>query len=91
MDGKTQAIFARRHLEHGDSLSQRTFRVLHAIQLRSCADEGDVIFFPEGEAKEAPALAGGAGVAAEIVTGGTCDMMDGNRRTDSVLRVLRDR
>ncbi len=76
VDGKTQGIFARRHVEHGDSLSQRTFRVRQTTQLRSfgaeadvlpllVADPGDVAFFSEGEA-EAPSesLAGG------VVTGG---------------------
>lgn len=85
-----QAILARRQLEHGDRLSQRTFRVRHTTQLRGCANEGDVAFFSEGEAEEAPVLAGGVAVTAEIVTGGTCDMMEGNRRIDSVFRVLND-
>lgn len=33
-DGETQAIFARRQLEHGDCLSHRTLRVRHTMQLR---------------------------------------------------------
>jgi hypothetical protein len=76
-----QAIFARRQLEHGDSLSQRTFRVRHTTQLRSFGadellrpDAGDVAFFSETE--EAPAL--------EIVTGGTCDMVESDNRHGSL-------
>ena len=96
MDGKTQARFALRQVEHGDSLSQRTFRVRHTTQLRSFGagagvdagtgagadkllvpDAGDVAYFSEAEAK-VPALAGS--VAAEIVTGGTCDMVESDNR-----------
>lgn len=35
MGGKTQAILARQQVEHGDSLSHRTFRERHITQLRS--------------------------------------------------------
>ena len=85
MEGKTQAIFARRQLEQGDSLSHFTFRARHTTQLRSFGAEAgagadelllpdvSVAFFSEVEA-EALALAGG--VAAEILTGGTCNMVD---------------
>jgi hypothetical protein len=85
VDGKTQAIFARRQLEHGDSLSQRTFRERHLTQLRSFGagagagadellppDAGDVAFFSEAKAEaqaEAPAL-----------TGGTCAMVASDNR-----------
>ncbi len=64
MDGKTQAILARRQLEHGDCLSQRTFRVRHTVQDRGFvagagpgADGGNVGGFSEGEAEALPALA----------------------------------
>jgi hypothetical protein len=40
-DGKTQGIFARRQLEHGDCLSQRTLRRRHTTQL--CNFGADVI------------------------------------------------
>lgn len=83
-------MFARRQLEQGDSLSQRTFRVRHTAQLRSFvagadagvdkllpADAGDVAFFSDAEA-EAPTLAGG--VASKNVTDGTCDMMESDNR-----------
>lgn len=33
-----QAILARRQLEHGASLSHRTLRLRHTVQLRSLAD-----------------------------------------------------
>lgn len=41
--GKTHAMFARRQFEHGDDLSQRTFRLRHTIQLRSFAT-ADVVW-----------------------------------------------
>ena len=67
VDGKTQAIFAWRHLEQGDCLSQRTLRVRHTRQLRNFggragADNGILVeagedaFFSEHEA-EGSALA----------------------------------
>ena len=34
MEGRTQAMPARRQLEHGESLSQRTFRDRQTTQLR---------------------------------------------------------
>lgn len=69
MEGKTQAIFARWQLEHGDCLSQRTFLVRHTTQLRrfgtgTDAGADELAFFSEGE----------------IVTGGTCDMMEVDNR-----------
>jgi hypothetical protein len=47
VDGKVQAILARRQLEHGDCLSQRTLRLRHTTQLRNFglgagADEGSL-------------------------------------------------
>ena len=88
-------IFARRQLEQGDNLSQRTFRVRHTTQLRSfgegagggtdkllLADARDVAVFSEGEA-EAPIL--GRGIVGECVTRGACDMM--NRTVDTILGV----
>lgn len=84
VDWETQAIFARRHLEHGDCLSQRTLRVRHAMQLRNfgagaCADEvladaAEVAFFSEPKA-EAPALALSGEVATDPVIASTCDML----------------
>ena len=67
VEGKTQAIFARRHLEHGDCLSQRTLRVRHMTQLRNfdafagaddgvVADADEFAFFSEPKA-EGSALA----------------------------------
>lgn len=77
MDGMTQAMFARRQLEHGDSLSQRTFRVRHTTQLRSfCAgagagadiglpaEAGEVVLF------SVPVLADPEAIAADIAAGG---------------------
>lgn len=68
LEGTTQAIFARRQLEQGDCLSQRTFRLRHTTQLRglevrpapgvdadgSLFTAGDLAFFSALEAK-APA------------------------------------
>ena len=72
-------MFARQQFEHGESLSQRTFRERQTTQLRALKDglllldAGNVAFSSEGEAE---ALAGDAGVAAaEIVTGGTCNIL----------------
>jgi hypothetical protein len=67
VDGKTQAIFARRQLEHGDCLSQRTLRLRHTTQLRNFgagagADDG---FLSEPEAE----------AATDAVTAATCDML----------------
>lgn len=67
VEGKTQAIFAWRHLEQGDCLSQRTLRVRHTMQLRNfgagvgandgiLADADEFAFFSEPKA-EGPALA----------------------------------
>jgi hypothetical protein len=99
MEGKTHAIFARRQLEHGDNLSQRTFRERHTTQLRGFgADEFDlelelellILVADMGELAffsegeaKAPALTGGVG--AENVTGGTChcDMVEWRRITGS--------
>jgi hypothetical protein len=61
VDGKTQAIFARRQFEHGDRLSQRTLRLRHTMQLRNLgggaggddgvlADAGEFAFFSEPKA-----------------------------------------
>ena len=85
VDGKTQAKFARRHLEHGDCLSQRTLRVRHRRQLRNLgasagagdgllADAGEVAFFSEPKA-EAPAIAPSGEVATDPVTASTCDIL----------------
>ena len=93
-------MFARRQLEQGDNLSQRTLRFLQTMQLRSfvveadgvadellLADSGDLALFSEGQV-EAPALVDC--ITSETVTGGTCDMMK-DRTVDSVLRVLPER
>lgn len=59
LEGKMQAIFARRQLEHGDNLSQRTFLHRQTTQLRNFGagsevdargDElRDVAFFSDAE------------------------------------------
>lgn len=74
VDGKVQAIFARRQLEHGDCLSQRTLRLRQTMQLRDFdtgADDGvltdELAFFSEFEVEGlAPAFSGG--VAADAIT-----------------------
>jgi len=66
-------MFARRQVEHGDCLSQRTLRLRHTTQLRSfgadaagvVADAGEVAFFSEP----------GLDAAMATVTAGTCDML----------------
>lgn len=47
LDGTTHSMLARRQLEHGDSLSQRTLRLRHTTQLRGlrgrdASADGDV-------------------------------------------------
>jgi hypothetical protein len=91
VDGKTQAMFAWRQLEHGDCLSQRTLRLRHTTQLRNfsagagaddrvLADADEVAFFSELKA-EAPPSALPGGVATDTVAAGTCDMLQwGNWR-----------
>ena len=74
-------MLARLQLEHGDFLSHRTFRVRHIMQLRSFGTEleadadalvaANLAFSSDGEA-EATAKAGGA---ADIVTGGSWDII----------------
>lgn len=54
-EGKTQAILARRQLEHGDTLSQRTLRRRQTAQLRN---------FGVGAERDAAAGAGAAAGAA---------------------------
>ena len=94
VDGKIQAIFAERHLEHGDCLSQRTLRVRHRRQLRNfgasagaddviLADAGEVAFFSEPKA-EAPAIALSGEDVTDPVTASTCDILQSdNQRYDS--------
>jgi len=61
VDGTIQAMFARRQLEHGNCLSQRTLRLRHTTQLRSfdagvdevLADASEVAVFSELEAEAA--------------------------------------
>jgi hypothetical protein len=71
-EGKTQAMFARRQLEHaGDCLSQRTFRLRHTTQLRDFdpldagarADDGVLALFSEPEAE----------TCMDVFAVGTCD------------------
>jgi hypothetical protein len=92
LDGKTHAIFARRQLEHGDALSHLTLRVRHVTQLRSFGagapvdadanmvlpgDAPAVALFSEAEAEAGtPCPPKVPGVAAEIVTAGTCDIAE---------------
>jgi hypothetical protein len=68
--GNTQAIFARRQLEHGDSLSQRTLRLRQTTQLRSFGvhaveggngEVGALAFSSAAEAAEAGLSSGPGG------------------------------
>lgn len=84
-------MFAWRHLEHGDCLSQRTLRERHMRQLRNfgasagaddgfLADADGFAFFSEPKA-ETPAIAFSGEVATDPVTAGTCDILQsGNGR-----------
>ena len=103
VDGKTQSMFARRQLEHGDCLSQRTFRVRQTTQLRSfgpgvdvdavewlLTDEGDVAFFSEGETEESPPVAPEDPVAADILTDGICDMIQSKEYCKKDITVVQD-
>ena len=68
-------MFARRQFEHGDNLSQRTFRVRHTTQLRSSNIAWELLpfgAFSEGEA-EATALA--AGIDAQFISSDACDIL----------------
>ena len=99
MEGTTQAIFAWRHVEHGDCLSQRTLRERHTRQLRNLgaragadtgilSEAGDLAFFSEFKA-EAPALALFGENASDPVTASPCDMLySENLRYDTGLLVL---
>ena len=82
-DGKTQAMLARRQVEHGDCLSQRTFRLRQTMQLRNfgarggpedrvVADVDELAFFSEVEA-DVPTL---AGMVTDAVTAGIFGMLD---------------
>jgi hypothetical protein len=86
-EGKTHAIFARRQLEHGDNLSQRTFRLRQVTQLRSFgvgagADMDDCFALFSGAKAEpsAPTLPGAENV--------TCDML-GSKNTPISMRTVR--
>lgn len=70
LDGNTQAIFARRQLEHGEVLSQRTLRRRQMTQLRNFGAAGGelvvvvvvgVACFSEGEAEPTAAPVVGLG------------------------------
>jgi hypothetical protein len=65
--GTIQAILARRQLEQGDRLSQRTFRLLQVTQLRS---------FAVGAAEGAVEPAWISAPVSENVAKGACDMLD---------------
>lgn len=81
----TQAIFARRQLVHGASLSQRTFRLRQTTQLRSLGvgsdldaggsgDTNDIALFSGTEAElVAPALPD-----VKTLPAGPCDMLGSN-------------
>jgi hypothetical protein len=82
-----QAIFARRQLEHGDNLSQRTFRLRQVTQLRNFgvgtgADIDDCFALFSGAKAEpsTPALPG--------AENGTCDML-GSKDTPLSMRTVR--
>lgn len=73
-----QAIFPRRQFEHGDSLSQRTFRARHTAQLRRFGP-GVRAGVGAGAGADGSLLTGAGVVVAfcsegEMVTGGSCDM-----------------
>ena len=50
LEGKTQSMLARRQLEHGDNLSQRTLRLRQTTQLRSF--DGGAGEAADGEAED---------------------------------------
>lgn len=71
-EGTTQAMLARRQLEHGDCLSQRTLRLRHTTQLRGflaeteavAAETGVLASFSDAETEAPPgAGASGCGIA----------------------------
>lgn len=62
-----QAMLARRQLEQGDLLSQRTLRLLQVTQLRN---------FVVGVAGGAGTLACFSARVSENVANGACDMLD---------------
>ena len=92
-------MFAWRHVEQGDCLSQRTLRERHTRQLRNfgaragadtgiISEAGDLAFFSEFKA-EAPALALFGENAPDSATASPCDMMHSeNSRYDTGLLVF---
>ena len=79
-------MFARRQLEHGDRLSQRTLRVRHTAQLRDCdvvglvdddliSGAGEFAFFSEADADS----------AIDALTTGICSIRQSEEKVSYIL------